>query len=273
MTRSRVRDLTSATNSLVKVFRRSLAEGVTQEGWLAAEGWHILEEALKPGARATVHSVLISESAAEEHDKLLARLPQETELARISDRLFRQLAQTQTPQGIAALIDLHPLDIKIVLGRPSAILVVACGLQDPGNMGAIIRSADALGASAVATLRNTVNPFNPKAVRACAGSILRLPVYRNLQPGLLFEMLRAAGLRIVAADRHGRLAISQVDFRGPVAVMIGQEAAGLPPEIQRETEQLVSIPLRAEADSINAASAAGIFLYEIARQRGFRYSS
>jgi RNA methyltransferase, TrmH family len=269
----RVRDLTSATNSLVKVFRRSLAEGVTPEGWLAAEGPHILEEALKPGARAAVHSVLIAQTAAEEHRKLLAQLPRETELARVPDRLFRQLAQTQAPQGIAALIELHPADLKSILARPDAVLVVACGLQDPGNMGAIIRSGDALGASGVVTVTNTVNPFNPKAVRACSGAILRLPVFANLQPDVLFQLLRASGIRIVAADRHSTLAVSEADLRGPVAVLIGKEASGLDPKILREADQLVSIPIRAEADSINAATAAGVFLYEIARQRGFRYPS
>lgn len=271
--RPKVRDLSSATNSLIKVFRRSLAEGVTREGWLATEGPHILEEALKPGSRATVHCVLIAQGAAEEHRVLLAQLPQETELARVPDRLFRQLAQTQAPQGIAALIELHSVEFQTVLARPDAILVVACALQDPGNTGTIIRSADALGATAVITLMNTVNPYNPKAVRSCAGSILRLPVFANLQSDVLFKQLRASGLRIVAADPHSSQVISEADFQGPVAVLIGKEAAGLPPEIQREADQLLRIPIRAEADSINAATAAGIFLYEIARQRGFRYSS
>jgi len=273
LSRSRVRELTSATNSLVKVFRRALADGVTREGWLAAEGPHILEEALKPGARATVHSVLISHTAQEEQRLLLAKLPRETELALIPDRLFRQIAQTQAPQGIAALIELHPVELENILARPDAILVVACGLQDPGNMGAIIRSGDALGASAVITLMNTVNPYNPKAVRSCAGAILRLPVFANHQPEALFKMLRACGIRIVAADSHASQAISEADFTGPVAVLVGREAAGLPPEIQREADLPLRIPIRAEANSLNAATAAGIFLYEIARQRSFRYHS
>jgi RNA methyltransferase, TrmH family len=269
----KIRELSSATNSLVKVFRRSLADGVTREGWLAAEGPHILEEALKTGSRATVHSVLISQVAAEEYHKLLAQLPHEAEVARVPGRLFRQISQTQTPQGIAALVELHPVEMESVLQCPAAILLVACGLQDPGNMGTIIRSADALGASGVMTLQNTVNPFNPKTVRSCAGAIFCLPVFPDLQPAALFQALRGAGVRIIAADPHGLLSVSEVDFRGPVAVLIGQEARGLSPEIQHEADQLVRIPIRSEADSINAATAAGIFLYEIARQRGFRYRS
>ena len=268
--RTRVRELTSATNGMVKVFRRSLAEGTTREGWLATEGPHILEEALKPGSRATVHSVLAGQTAAEEYRMLLARLPRETEMASVPDRLFHQLSQTQAPQGIAALIELHPADLQSVLARPNAILVVACGIQDPGNMGTIIRSGDALGASGIATLTNTVNPFNPKAVRSCAGSILRLPVFRNLQPETLFPMLQAARIQIVAADPHSPQSVSEGDFQGPVAILVGKEAAGLPPEILREADRRLRIPIRREADSLNAATAAGVFLYEIARQRGFR---
>ncbi len=270
---ARVRDLASATNALVKVFRRSLADGTTREGWVATEGPHILEEAVKSNSRASVRSVLASQTASVRHRDLLAQLPPETEIARVPDRLFRQLSQTPAPQGIAVLVELHPADLESVLSRPDLILVVACGLQDPGNLGTIIRSSDALGASGIATLANTVSPFNPKAVRSCAGSILRLPVFANLQPDSLFNMLRARRVQIVAADAHSTQAVSEADLRGPVTVLIGREAAGLPPEIQQQADPLLRIPIRAEADSINAATAAGVFLYEIARQRGFPYSS
>ena len=271
LSRLRARELSSATNSLVKVFRRALANGTTREGWLATEGPHILEEAVKPGVRAAVHSVLVSQTAQEQQSSLLAQLPRETELAIIPDRLFHQISQTQAPQGIAALIELHPVELESILARPDAILMVACGLQDPGNMGTIIRSGDAMGAAALITLMNTVNPYNPKAVRSCAGAILRLPVFANLQAEDVFKLLRASGVRIVAADSHASQSISKADFKGPVAVLVGREAAGLPAEIRREADLLVRIPLRAQADSLNAATATGIFLFEIARQRGFEY--
>jgi len=269
--RAKVRELTSATHSLVKVFRRALAEGVTLDGWLCGEGPHFLEEALKPGSRAIVQSVLVATEAAEKHRALLAALPSESELAQVPDRVFRQIAGTRTPQGIAALVELPPFDLQALVASPNAILVIACGLQDPGNMGTIIRSADALGASAVIALAGTVNPFNPKAMRSCVGSIFRMPVFADLNQETIFKLLRDSGVRILGADRHSAVAVSSADLRGPVAVLVGQEAAGLPPEISREADELLSIPLRAEADSLNAATAAGIFLYEIARQRSFQY--
>ena len=267
----KVREVTSATNSLVKVFRRALAEGLTRDGWLCGEGPHLLEEALKPGSRATVHSVLVSAEVAEKHQALLARLPAEAELAQIPGQLFHQIAGTRTPQGIAAIVELPAHDLKAVAGFRNAILVVACGLQDPGNLGTIIRSADALGASAVVALAGTVNPFNPKSVRSCVGSIFRMPVIAGVKPEVVFKLLRDSKVRILGTDPRSAVALSTADLRGPIALLVGQEAAGLPEEISREADELLSIPIRAEADSLNAAMATGIFLYEVARQRKFQY--
>ncbi|HEV2245679.1 MAG TPA: RNA methyltransferase [Terriglobia bacterium] len=268
---AKIRELTSATNSLVKVFRRALAEGLTHDGWLCGEGPHFLEEALKPGSRATVRSVLVSAEAANKHAGLLGRIPPESELAQIPDRLFHQIAGTRTPQGVAAIVELHAVDLKAVAASRNAILVIACGLQDPGNMGTIIRSADALGASAVVALAGTVNPFNPKAVRSCVGSIFRMPVVAGAKSGDVFRLLRDSRVRILGTDPRGTIALSSANLHGSIALLVGQEAAGLPPEISREADELLRIPIRAEADSLNAAMATGIFLYEVARQRKFQY--
>ena len=138
-------------------------------------------------------------------------------------------------------------------------------------MGTIIRSADALGATAVVALAGTVNPFNPKAVRSCVGSIFRMPVFAGLKAETVFQLLRDAGVRILGAAPQGERAAARANLRGSIAVLVGQEAAGLPPDILREADELLSIPIRAEADSLNAATAAGIFLYEVARQRNFQY--
>jgi TrmH family RNA methyltransferase len=266
-----VREVTSATNSLVKVFRRALAEGLTRDGWLCGEGPHFLEEALKPGSRAAVHSVLVSAEAAEKYKPLLDRIPADSELAQIPDRLFHQIAGTRTPQGVAAIVELPAFDLKTIARSRNAVLVIACGLQDPGNIGTIIRSADALGASAVITLSGTVNPLNPKAVRSCVGSIFRMPVFAGLKPETVFRLLRDSGVRILGTDPQSVVALSAVDLRRSIALLVGQEAAGLPDEIAREADELLSIPIRAQADSLNAAMAAGIFLYEVARQRKFQF--
>lgn len=265
------RELTSPANSLLKVFRRALAEGVTREGWLAVEGPHLIEDSLAGATTARVHSVLVAESAKAKFTGLLKRLSCETEVAQVPDKVFRQVAETQSPQGIAGLVELSPAKLEDILKRPDVLLVVACGLQDPGNLGTIMRSAEAFGASALVTLEDTVSPFNPKAIRASAGAIFRIPVVHKVMAGLLFERLRSAEVSVVAAERSSRATIEHADLRGPVAFLIGQEAGGLPREITQHANLLVSIPIREGTDSVNAATAASIFLYEAARQRDFRY--
>lgn len=269
--RDRIRQVVSPSNPVLKVFRRALLDGATRQGWLGVEGPLLLEEALHARETATVQCVLVGESAARKFHALLERLPKETELVAVSDRMFEQIAATQTPQGVAALVEVRPPDFDAILSRRGVILLVACGVQDPGNLGAIVRSGQALGASALVTLRETVNPFNPKAVRASAGGVLRLPILRNQEAGPLIERLRRARVRVVAADRRSSTPLAKADLKGSVAFLIGKEATGLPPEVVRAADALLSIPIRPETDSVNAATAAGIFLYEAARQRGFRY--
>jgi RNA methyltransferase, TrmH family len=202
---------------------------------------------------------------------MLAQLPPQAEIAQVADRLFQNAAQTQTPQGIAALVELPQPDLQETLAQRSSLLLVACGLQDPGNLGAIMRSAEALGATALVTLPATVSPFNPKAMRSCAGSVFRLPVFPGQDPGALFERLRAARVTIVATDRYGPSELAQADLRGSLALLVGNEASGLAEEIAAQAALRLSIPIRPGTDSVNVAAATAIFLYEVARQREFRY--
>jgi len=264
------REVTSPANALMKVFRRALADGTTKEGWLAVEGPFLVEEALSASPRAKTHSVLVANGAAEKFSQLLDRLPPDGELTQVPDRLFETVAQTRSTQGIAALVELPPSKLEDVVAVRNPLLVVACGLQDPGNLGTIVRAALAFPASAFLTLQETVSPFNPKAVRASAGAIFRLPVICGLDPKVALPYL-SEHVRIVAADRHSPASLAMADLRGPIAMLVGREASGLPEEIARYASQLLSIPIREEVDSLNAATAMSIFLYEAARQRGFRY--
>jgi TrmH family RNA methyltransferase len=270
MRSTNARAVTSPTNALMKVFRHALAEGTTRQGWLAVEGPFLVEEALNAAPRVKTHSVLVASGARGKFATLLARLPVEGELTEVPDRLFESVAQTQTPQGIAALVELPVYNLEQVVAKRDPLLVVACRIQDPGNLGTMMRSALAFSASAFLTLKETVSPFNPKAVRSSAGAIFHLPLVCGLDPN---ESLAWLGqrVRIVAAERHSPVSLSQADLRGPVAILVGREAGGLPEEIARHASQLLSIPIRKEVDSVNAATAASIFLYEAARQRGFRY--
>jgi TrmH family RNA methyltransferase len=213
----------------------------------------------------------MAESSGVKFARLLERLPAEAEAVRVPDRLFEQVAQTQNPQGIAALVELPPRNLDTILAGRDLLLLVACGTQDPGNLGTMMRSAAAFGASALFTLEETVSPLNPKAARSSAGAIFRIPVMAGLAATELLSRLRAAQIRIIAADRRSPTPLDQADLRGSLAILVGREASGLPPEITREASLLLSIPIRPGMDSINAATAGGVFLYEAARQRGFKY--
>jgi TrmH family RNA methyltransferase len=277
----KLRRITSSTNPLIKVFRRALKDGATPEGWLALEGPVVFEELLRAEAaqsatcllRSTsrVLSVLASESAAEKYDYLVEQLARDAEIALTPDRIFRSLARTVNPQGVAALVEVRPPELTEVLAQRNVVLVVACGLQEPGNLGTIARTAEALGAGALLALRATVSVFNPKAVRSSAGAVFRLPVYPDLDANQTFERLACAGIRVAAADPRGEAQIADQDLRGPLAILIGNEAAGLSAELARHTSLRLRIPIRPGVDSVNAATSAGILLYEAARQRGFRY--
>jgi TrmH family RNA methyltransferase len=270
MRRTNLREVTSPTNALLKVFRSALAEGTTREGWLAVEGPFLVEEALDAAPEVKTHSVLVAASAVEKFSPLLDRLPAEAESTAVPDRLFERVTQTQSPQGIAALIEIPAYSLDQVLAARNPLLVVACQIQDPGNLGTMMRSALAFSAAGFLTLKATVSPFNPKAVRSSAGAIFRLPLVCGLDPNESLTFL-SRRVRIVAADRHSPASLSQADLTGPLAILVGREATGLPEEIARHASQLLSIPIREEVDSVNAATAASIFLYEAARQRGFRY--
>jgi len=267
--RPKFREITSTANPLLKIFRHALAEGVTREGWLAVEGPRALEEGLAAAPKVIVQSVLAGETAGGKFRALLDRLPKETEITLVADSLFVRVAATPSPQGIAALVELIPQNLDAILNRRDALLLVACGLQDPGNLGTMMRSAQALCATAMLTLKETVSPFNPKAMRSSAGAIFHLPVFPGLDSQTIFNQLRAAGVRIVATDRESSQAVHLADLKGPIAFLIGKEASGLPKEITRHADMRLRVPIRLGMDSVNAATAAGIFLYEAARQRGF----
>ncbi|HXJ93982.1 MAG TPA: RNA methyltransferase [Terriglobia bacterium] len=273
----------NAGHPLIRNFRRSLGTGSTPEGWLAIEGPILFTEALQAGGYLgdsgpprkfdgpKMRSVLATEREAEKFDKAFGKLPLECELTIIPEWLFRRIAQTESPRGIAAFVELPGYEIDKALGRPDALALVACGLQDPGNLGTIVRSAQALGASALLALRNTVSPFNVKAVRSSAGAIFHLPVFTDLDPASIFDRLRQLGLKIVAADRRSSVPLQQLDLRGAFALLIGQEAAGLDDDLSRQADERGAIPIRRDMDSLNAAAAASIFLFEAARQRGFHF--
>lgn len=286
--------IASRDNAWLKRFHTALAGSSPRRGTaeeVAAEGARLVSTALQSGAE--VIAVLVSKSGERHLPHLAADIPPKARLLGTTDSLFAHVAGTETPQGVAALLRPPTATFDdLVRGPVTPLVVVLAGMQDPGNVGTLIRAAEAFGATGVATTSTggcgTANPFGPKALRASAGSALRLPVLRGIAAPVLLAQLRVAGVRIFAASSNPCPASSQdsapepavkalapwkCDWRAPVALLIGNEGAGLPDEIVRSADAAVMIPQAAARhagspmDSLNAAVAGSVLLYEAARQR------
>ena len=184
-------------------------------------------------------------------------------------RLFESVAGTEHPQGIAALVRPREWTFDDLVRDGAPLVVVLVGVQDPGNVGTAVRSAEAFGATGLVATKGTADPWSAKALRASAGSALRLPILRGIAPAVTMAQLRVAGLSIIAASTQQSASANKAaaDLRGACAIFIGNEGAGLPPEIERSADGLFAIPMASGVDSLNAGVAASVILYEAARQR------
>jgi RNA methyltransferase, TrmH family len=259
---TRLRQVASRENALVRQLRKAFAKGeLTDDGYCAIESVRVVEEAVRSGLR--FKAVFFAESAVARAERLLPQLSSQTDTVVLPDEVFRSAVATEAPQGVAALARLKHFTVEDALRGSEPLVVGVAGVQDPGNMGTIVRSAEAFGASGVLIGAGTVSPYNSKVVRAAAGSLFRLPVVHELP----LDLLRERGLRVVATSSHKSRAVSEVDLRGPLCLLIGNEGAGVPREMLKQADEVVAIPHAAQVESLNAGVAASILLYEIARQR------
>jgi len=263
---TRLRPIEGRHNALVKELRQAFSRGErTADGFTAIEGLRTIDEAIRGGLR--FRAVFFSHSAQARAPHLLPQLGNRVETVVLPDKLFSTAVPTETPQGIAALVRWNEFTLDHLLRRSQdRPLVALAGLQDPGNLGTILRSADAFDAAGLLLGEGTVNPFNPKVVRASAGSIFRLPFVQVKLASMIAE-LKHAGLRLVATSSHKGTVLPEADLAPPVAIFIGNEGAGLPSELLHQMNDTVMIPHAAHVESLNAGIAASIVLYECARQR------
>ncbi|MBZ5631123.1 MAG: RNA methyltransferase [Acidobacteriia bacterium] len=261
----RLRRVSSRQNSLVKELRRAFHDGEpAADGSIAIESVRTIEEAIRSGLR--FRDVFFAESAQPRAGRLLPQFSANVEILLLPDDVFQSVVATDTPQGVAALVRLKVHKLDDLLAAPEPLIVAAAGVQDPGNLGTIIRSAEAFGAAGLLVGAGTVSPYNPKVVRASAGSLFRLPVVGAEFPAVL-AALRDRGLKLLATSSHKGMAVDEADLTGGVVVLIGNEGAGLPKEIMRQVDGQVSIPHAPGVESLNAGMAASIVLYEASRQR------
>jgi TrmH family RNA methyltransferase len=263
---SRLRPLAGRHNPRLKALRLAFRRGeLTPAGECAIEGVKLVEEALRSGQRLSC--VFFSEAARPLAEKLLPQLNARTETHILPNALFNSIVPSDAPQGVAALAKLHAFSAGQLLERSlSRPIVVAAGLQDPGNLGTIFRSAEAFGAAGIFLSEGTVSPFNSKVLRGSAGSIFRLP-FLQIPSGELIALLRQRGVRLVATSSHKGTPLPEANWTLPLAIFIGNEGAGLSRELMHQMDETLVIPQAAQVESLNAGVAASIVLYEAARQR------
>lgn len=257
-------ELTSTRNPLLQKIRRATAAGrATEDGLIVAEGPHLLEEANR--GEWTVEQILVSFAARERYAKLLERT--DAKIIEVSERALASAVATDTPQNVVTLLRPRVWSSND-LALPSALVVVLDRMQDPGNVGTIVRSAEAFGATGIVLLKGCARVANGKLLRASAGSIFRMPFLDDVSGSDLIQYVQTAGWELFALAAQAKTAVGRANFTGACALLVGSEANGVSPELLAQAEG-VSIPT-ADVESLNAAVACSIALYEARQQRQLR---
>ena len=253
--------VTNRQHAIVKTCR-AVARGDAERALI--DGWHLLHDAVAAGlAIDTVAVVGTPPTAADA--ALVHRLGRY--VVPVSASVMDALSPVRSPSGVVAIVSQKTWPFAALLSPAPALVVIADGLQDPGNMGAVIRAAEAGGASGVLITGASANPWGWKALRAAMGSTFRLPVVAEPAVMRACDRLRAAAVRLLATTPRDGAPLYEIDLRGPAAVLIGGEGPGLPADLIARADTRLSIPMADPVESLNAAVAAALVVYEAARQR------
>ncbi|MEJ2210541.1 MAG: RNA methyltransferase [Anaerolineae bacterium] len=264
--------ITSFRNPRVKYLRSLRVHKYRQqEGRYLIDGIRIVEEALSLGAPVETliyaPDLLVSDRA----QALVERVEPADRLA-LSGEVMATLSDRDQPQGIAAVVRIQDPPLASIPWNEDLLVVVAYELRDPGNLGAIVRTADAAGASGVVVVEPAVDLYDPQTVRATMGSLFALPIVRVSGGEALqawYRELRGTGLAlsVVASSAHGQALYYEADYRQPLVLLLGSERQGLAEEVKREADVVVRLPQTGRATSLNVSAAAAVLIYEVVRQR------
>ena len=250
---------------LLKELRYAFSRGeLTPAGECAIEGFRIIEEAIR--SRSKFRAVFVSENAQARAARLLPQIGSHVDVFRLPDVLFENIVSSQSPQGVAALVAVKTFSLtEVIDGSPAGPLVVVAGVQDPGNLGTMLRSAEAFGAKGVCLGEGTVSAYNSKVVRASAGSVFRVPL-ATADLTSVIEQLRGRAIRLFATSSHKGIPLDRAELGDRAAIFVGNEGAGIPKRLLGQMDELLLIPHSPRVESLNAGVAASIVLYEFARQ-------
>ena len=254
--------LVSPRNPMLKDIRKAIARGgVTDQGFAVAESFHLLEEALRSDCE--ISAVFAAEpvrTAVESHVRGLKQV----RVGVLPDDLFQSISSTEASQGVLALVRPPQWSVE-QLFRGHALTVVLDGVQDPGNAGSVLRAAEAFGSTGVAFLKGTASPYNPKCLRASAGSIFRMPVVPALDPQVFLAAAEQRKIDLFALMPKSTMEVAKADFIRKCAIVVGSEGRGVSERLSEKATR-VRIPT-VGVESLNAALAAGIALFVARTQR------
>jgi RNA methyltransferase, TrmH family len=263
-----VMTITSRDNSLLRQ-ARAVRDGRVKD-LIFVEGMRLSEEALTSGLK--IQAVIFSGELAEKEKAaaLIEKLSHVCDrLASVSEKLLASIAYSKTPQGIVLLASRPQTTEEHLTGKQTEnpLLVVMHRITNPVNVGAILRTAEATGVTGAVATENATDPFSPKALRGAMGAAFRLPVWYGPSYAQVLEWCAKRGIKTVCADLDASTIYSDVDWKGPRALILGPETSGLSREEINAADEAVKIPIRGPVESLNVSVAAGVLLYEAARQR------
>lgn len=253
--------ITSSSNQQMKniALLNRKAKARREQGIFVVEGRKMFQEA----PREWIRKVYLSESFEKTNEISMDGIEYEV----VDDRVFSSVCDTATPQGILTLVQIPSYNEEEVLGGKNPFLIVLEDLQDPGNVGTILRTAEGAGVTGIIVSRRTADLFQPKTIRATMGSIYRMPFLETEDPVSFISRLSERGIRTYAAHLGGTQSYRMQDYKGPCALLIGNEGNGLTAEMAEQADVLVRIPMEGKVESLNAAIASAVLMYEVHGQR------
>ena len=253
--------ITSRQNALVRQFRK-VAQGEDTDRMLL-DGEHLIGEALQ--SAVDIEVVAFEERLAT--GPLARRLPDATRKVIVADTVLHAISPVRSPSGAVAIARRPLSDLERVFARTPQLILLLHDVQDPGNVGAIVRAAEGCGATGIICSEHTADPFSWKALRGSMGGSLRLPLATRQPPLSAIAVARGNGLRIFATDARGGTPLPECNLRVPAAIVLGGEGGGLPASLIEIADERLTIPMQPPVESLNVATAAALVIYEAARQR------
>lgn len=230
------------------------------------EGIRSVEQCIKSDGKI-VHIVYSSELLSRDGENFLSDIENENyDFYKIPGKIFKEISDTDNPQGVLAVVEFNECELKSAY-KENNFFIILDRVQDPGNLGTIIRTADAFGANGVIVTSGCVDVYNPKTIRATMGSIFQIPIVHIGDIIEVIDILKSKNINIISSSLDTDKYSYDIDFKSDCALVVGNEAKGISDEVIDASDKLVKIPMAGEAESLNAAIASGVLMYEVLRQR------